>query len=190
MPFSGQAWCVFPWDTNATPGQAYSPAHVPTNQGSSRFDVRATPVIYLSESPEHAIGEKIQRYRGQSLEDYDLIESGHPLALVECQVSPDIVSGIADLCDWNVLARYQVGPDTIASRDVKRTQAVAQELFDAGHAGLRWWSAFSGDWHSIVVFSARLSTDSLAFGVPQVLTIDHPAVIEAASALGISIETE
>jgi len=190
MPFSGRAWRVFPWDRSATPGQAFSPTHVPTNQGSSRFDIRATPVLYLSESPEHAIGEKIQRYRGQSLKDYDLTESGHPLALVESKVSPDIVSRIADLCDWNVLAKYRVGPDAIASRDVTRTQAIAQQLFDAGHAGLRWWSALSGDWHSTVVFSARLSTHSLAYGVPQVLRVDHPSVIEAASALGISLEAE
>jgi hypothetical protein len=190
MPFSGGAWRVFPWDRSATPDQAFSPGHVPANQGSSRFDIRATQVLYFSESPEHAIGEKIQRYRGQTLEDYDLTEFGHPLALVECQVSADIVQEIADLCDWEVLARYHLSPDTVASRDLTKTQAVAQELLDKGHTGLRWWSALSGDWHSIVLFSERLAADSLAYGVPQELTIDHPAVIEAASVLGISLETE
>jgi hypothetical protein len=36
-------------------------------------------VLYLAETPEHAVAEAIQHYRGQWLDAADLIVAGHPL---------------------------------------------------------------------------------------------------------------
>ncbi len=188
MPFGGRAWRVFPWDPLATPGQPFSSSYVSPGQGSGRFDLRDTPVLYLAETPEHAVAEKIQRFRGLALESFDLTESGRPLALVECDVTAAVVARIADLCDWNTLARHALGPDVVASRQRAKTQAVASLLYSAGFAGLRWWSARSGDWHTVVVFLGRREAGGLRFADPEKLTLDHAAVVEAAAALGVRIE--
>ena len=65
------------------------------------------------------------------------------------------------------------------------TQPIARAAWKAGHHGLRWWSSFWGEWHTVVLFTKRLS-GTLGFGEPGVLTVDHPAVTEAASLLGMA----
>jgi hypothetical protein len=79
-------WRVFPWDPAAKAGEPFSPGYVHPNQGSGRFDVSGKLVVYLAETAVHAVAEKLQRFRGQKVDRKDLLESGHPLALVECQL--------------------------------------------------------------------------------------------------------
>lgn len=179
MPFAGTAWRVFPWDPDAAPAH---PA-----QGSGRFDVTGIRVLYLAESAAHAVAEKLQRYRGARIDRHELNESGRPLALVECQVASDVLPKIADLCDPRVLVKHDIGPDTLASRDRARTQRVARLLHDEQFAGLRWWSALSGDWHTIVLFLDRVGASDVRYLKPEQLTLAHEAVKEASAALGFVI---
>ena len=125
----------------------------------------------------HAVAEKLQRFRGQKIDRKDLIESGKTLALVECELGR---IALADLCDPAVLVKHDIGPDVLASRDMTRTQAIAAQLARAGYAGLRWWSALSGDWHTIVVFEGKID-----YHQPEPLTLSHQAVRDASAALGI-----
>jgi hypothetical protein len=179
------AWRVFPWDRDAAPGDPFSPTWVPNTQGQGRFDLPGSPggVIYLAETPEHAVAEMIQHYRGQTLDDADLHIASNPLALVSVEVDT-IVDDVVDLCDPAVLKRLAIRPDRTASSDRKSTQRIAAELHAAGYAGLRWWSALTGDWHTLVLFRDR-TRDRLRFGEPEPLSLSHPAVIEATRALGI-----
>jgi hypothetical protein len=113
-----------------------------------------------------------------------LIRAGFPLALVEVRLPPASVGRLADLCEPTRLAALGTAPDTTASRSRARTQPIARSAWDAGHHGVRWWSSFWGDWHTVVLFTARLS-GKLCFGEPEVLTEEHPAVREAADLLGM-----
>lgn len=170
-------WRVFPWDPAAQPGEPFSPSYINPNQGAGRFDVADKLVVYLAESAAHAVAEKLQRFRGQKIDRKDLIESGKTLALVECELGR---LKLADLCDPAVLVKQEIRPDTLASRDVRKTQAIAMQLHKAGYAGLRWWSALSGDWHTIVVFEGTID-----YKEPEPLTLLHQAVRDASAALGI-----
>lgn len=183
-----RVWRVCPWDPAAPPGAAFSAAHVPPAPGKGRFDLPGVPggVLYLSETPEHAVAESIQHYRGQELDEADLRILGHRLALVDVRLPPDVRAGAIDLCDPEVLVRLGIRPDRTASRDRHVTQAIAADIHRAGHAGLRWWSALVGDWHGIVLFRDRLNP-GLEFGAPEPLRLEHPAVREATSALGIAV---
>src|SRR2546425_1101629 len=134
-------------------------------------------VVYLAETAVHAVAEKLQRFRGQKIDRQDLIESGKTLALVEGQLRN---IKLADLCDPHTLVKYDIRPDVLASRDIAKTHAVAAALHKEGFAGLRWWSALAGDWHTIVVFEGAIE-----YGTPEPLTIAHPAVQDASVALGI-----
>lgn len=170
-------WRVFPWDPAARAGDPFSPSYIYPNQGSGRFDLRDKLVVYLAETAVHAVAEKLQRFRGQKIDRKDLIESGKPLALVECRLGK---IKLADLCDPAVLLKHDIKPDLLASRDFAKTQRVAAHLYKEGFAGLRWWSALSGDWHTIVVFQGEI-----VYGTPEPLTMGHKIVQEASVALGI-----
>ncbi|MFN2570096.1 MAG: RES family NAD+ phosphorylase [Gemmatimonadales bacterium] len=176
------AWRVFPWDPAAKPGEQFSPSYIHPHQGSGRFDVSGKLVVYLAESAVHAVAEKLQRYRGQQIGRTDLTESGKALALVECTLDKRLLAKIADLCDPAVLVQQHLSPDVLASREIAKTQRVAAGLLKAGFVGLRWWSALSGDWHTIVVFQG-----AIAYGTPEPLTITHRAVQDASVALGVRL---
>lgn len=171
------AWRVFPWDPAAKTGEPFSPSYINPNQGSGRFDVADKLVVYLAETAVHAVAEKLQRFRGQKIDRKDLNESGKTLALVECELGK---IALADLCDPAVLLKHDIRPDTLASRETTKTQAVAVQLMKAGYAGLRWWSALSGDWHTIVVFEGKIE-----YQQPVPLTLAQQVVRDASAALGI-----
>lgn len=175
-------WRVFPWEKAAKSGEPFSSSYVYPNQGGGRFDLRDVPVLYLAETAVHAVAEKLQRFRGQRIDRNDLKESGWPLALVECRLT---LQKIADLCDPEVLAKHHIAPDSLASRDFTKTQGVSRMLYKEGYKGLRWWSALSGDWHTIVLFLDRVSAEDLEYGKPEQLTVRHPTVKEACTALGV-----
>lgn len=185
-PPPDRLWRVFPWDPAAADGERCSLTYVPATQGQGRFDLPGRPggVMYCSETPEHAVGEMIQHYRGHLLDEADLRVGGHRLALVHLGLPRRVRDRVLDLCDPAVLARLGARPDETASNDRKVTQRIASRIHGAGDAGLRWWSALTGDWHTVALFRDRL-VPAPTYGPPDALTIDHPAVVEAARVLGI-----
>ncbi len=180
-------WRVFPWDPPAPAREPFSAGFVPSAQGSGRFDLGTVPVLYLAESPAHAVGEVLQSFRGRRLHAAHLRRFGHALAVVDVTLPDDAAAGLADLTDPAVLGRHHLRPDTLASRDVQRTQAVSRALHGAGYPGFRWWSSLSGDWHATVLFLDRVLPHRLAWGAPQALALPHPAVADAALELGIRL---
>lgn len=181
-------WRVFPWDPAAAQGERFSVTYVPSGEGKGRFDLPRIPggVLYCSESPAHAVGEMIQHYRGQVLDEADLRIGGHVLALVAVALAKRVRGRVVDLCDPEVLFRLGLRPDETASNDRKLTQHVAARVHGAGYAGLRWWSALTGDWHTVVLFRDRVDP-APAYGAPEPLAMGHPAVVEAARTLGIRL---
>jgi len=183
-----RVWRVFPWDPGAADGDPFSATYVPSGEGKGRFDLPRIPgsVIYCSESPEHAVAERIQHYRGQVLDAADLRLGGHGLALVAVTLPGEVGSRVLDLCDPEMLVRLGVRPDETASNDRRVTQRIASQVHAQGYAGLRWWSAFTGDWHAVVLFRDRLDSPAV-YSAPEPLRIDHVAVVAAAETLGIRL---
>lgn len=179
-------WRVFPWRAAAAPGERFSPSHLPETTGRGRFDLprETSPVLYLAETPDHAVGEFLQAWRGRPLQEEHLVRAGLPLALTEVQVPDAFLAHLADFCDPAQLAAAGIRPDTTASRRREPTQHVARAAWEAGHHGLRWWSSFWGDWHTAVLFTARALT-GVRFGPPEPLDVHHPAVSTAAALLGM-----
>ena len=181
-------WRVFPWDPDVKEGRLFSPSFVPPTTGRGRFDLpmSCSPVLYVAESPEHAIAEAIQPWRNRPLRQPHLVRAGRPLALVAVQIAPEMASALADLCQSDVLDRFGLSADRVVSRHRRRTRAIAASVWDNGHPGLRWWSSFWGDWHGIVLFTARMK-ESVHFATPEVLSAENPALQEAAAALGMPV---
>ncbi len=78
--------------------------------------------------------------------------------------------------------KHDLAPDVLASREVSKTQRVAAALHKERYDGLRWWSALSGDWHTIVVFEGKIEYEE-----PESLAITHQVVQDASVALGIRL---
>lgn len=185
-PGQVRLWRVFPWDPTARPGEPFSPSYQPAVQGTGRFDLPGRPsgVIYAAETPEHAVGERIQFFRGQVLGTPDLVVAGRTLAISSVALPSEIHDRVADLCNPRVLVRLGTRPDDVAARTRRTTQHIAQSVFAGGHAGLRWWSAFFGEWHTVVLFRDRVQA-SLAWTSPEALSLDDDRLRDAARLLGI-----
>ena len=92
---------------------------------------------------------------------------------------------IADLCDPRALRSLGVAPDRVAARDREATQAIAAMVAETGASGLRWWSAFFGEWHTLALFVDRLPSGALVFATPRVIELSDPRLAAAAVALGM-----
>lgn len=184
-----QLWRVFPYDPSADPGDEFSAQYVPArHQGSGRFDVAESAVIYLAEDPVHAIAEKLHKWRGRTIRESHLRERGRPLALVEVEVTIDAES-LVDVCLPPVVASRDAPPDEIAAREASTSQEIAARIFGAEDApvGIRWWSSFWGEWHSVVLFRARLPDGAVEYGDPSVLAVDQERVRDAAAEIGVAV---
>lgn len=182
-----ELWRVFPWDPEARDQDRFSPSHVAAPTGRGRFDLPrdVSNVLYVAQSPDHAVAEMIQPWRGKRISAAHLVRASLPLALVCLTVDTDGLR-IADLCDPEVLRQTGVEPDRSASRLRDITQPLARKVWDGGFSGLRWWSSFWGDWHTYILFAARMA-ERISFGEPQPLGIRDSAVSGAAELLGIEV---
>ncbi|MGD2047240.1 MAG: RES family NAD+ phosphorylase [Gemmatimonadota bacterium] len=111
--------------------------------------------------------------------------SGHRLALVRAEISEALGEDLADLCDPASLLELDVRPDETAAASRRTTQAIAEQVHAARFAGLRWWSAFRGEWHTLVLFPDRHGPRAVRFDVPEPLDLSHEAVRTAMRELGI-----
>jgi hypothetical protein len=182
-------WRAFPWDPAATAAAPFTAAYLQPGQTSGRFDLHdRPPVRYLAESPEHALGELLQGFRGSTIRAAHLKRHGLPLALVRVRLSPSLGARLADCTDPATLLHLNLRPDELAHHDRRVTQAVARRLHQGGESDFRWWSALSGAWHSVVLFTDRVAPEDISFDRPVILTLDHPALELAAAVLGFQLE--
>jgi hypothetical protein len=186
-------WRCFPWDPAAPSGAPFSPRYLVPGQTVGRFDLQdRPPVRYLAESPEHAIGEVLSPFRGTDFRPAYLRQGGRPLALVHAVLTPSLVERIADCTDPAVLSVLGLRPDELAHHDRALTQAIARRLHARGAAtgdpaGLRWWSALTGAWHTIVIFTDRERNGEVRFGTPRLLQATDDELLRALAVLGIRI---
>lgn len=103
-------------------------------------------------------------------------------------LSASIAARIVDCTDPSALSAQGVRPDDLAHHDRRRTQSIARRLHDRSDAsGLRWWSALTGAWHTVVIFTDRESRSDVTFGLPRHLAPEDDAVKRALEMLGIRV---
>lgn len=179
-------WRVFPRsgdDPDLEGGSLWAPR---AYQGDGRHD---NPdfygVLYATETPLAAVVEALAAFRGSGpLSPALLRRAGLPLALAEVYL--DDQAALVDLDNPSVLLEEGLRPSAVATRQRVVTQAQAATLF-AGHpeaAGLRWWSTHESSWAEVSLFSERCRGLIREEAVVD-LALDHPVVIEAATALGL-----
>lgn len=193
----GELWRAFPWDREAPEGGPFSIRSVapPHMQNYGRFDLRGRPpVLYLAQTPAHAMAEVLRGLKRNPADPHrhrvsrgDLTGAGNPRALVPVRLPPELADRVPDFGRGEVLERFGVRADELCSRERRVTQDAARRIYQHPDQvpGFFWWSAFHGDWHVLLLFLDRAPLARLAFGEPRMVTVDDPAVREAAEVLGL-----
>jgi hypothetical protein len=140
--------------------------------------------MYVTDREASAVVEQLARFRGQRLIRELLVRRSLPLALASIEL-PDRAQ-IIDLDDPSVLEQHELRPSLVATRirEVTQPQALALHRRHRFAAGLRWWSIFEALWANVTIFDRAAGRLSVA-GIRR-LTLDDPAVVEAADFLGLS----
>jgi RES domain len=175
----------FAWDERADDTGTDGPLWCPRiYQGEGRHDnPERYGCIYLSESGLSTVVEQLARFRGQRLLPSLLRRRGLPLALADLEL-PDGAE-LVDLDDPVVLRRERLRPSRVATRDRQLTQPQALALYErhGRAAGLRWWSTYEAQWLNVTLFDRVIS--QLRVRSVRALTVEDPAVVEAADFFGL-----
>jgi hypothetical protein len=174
---------VFGWLPDTPP----EPLRVPRDrQGGGRHDDpdRYT-ALYLAREAVGAVAEAIQAFRGQELSAAALVRpdgARRSLATIDDAGLPPLL----DLDDPSVLVARGLRPSGVATGQRRVTQRIARDTYERGAPGLSWWSTLEASWTNVTLFAERLERlPPLVEATP--LSLDHPALVEAAERLGVRL---
>jgi hypothetical protein len=171
---------VFPWLATAAAGEPGHPAFVP-RLGAGRIDNPDSYLtLYLSDGPGGACAEAFffKSAWGSSIFRGLPGLPGSVQAITTFELDPEVM--ICDLDDASRLLELRLRPSQIVTRDRKVTQAWALRIFREGRwGGIRWWSYYDPRWGSHGIWR----TEALSVIGVEPLTLDHPAIAEAADVL-------
>lgn len=171
---------MFPWEPDARHGRPGHPLFVP-GTGAGRVDnPEHYDTLYLSDSEAGACAEAFAFLPvwGQSMLRGAPAVPGSFRAVATFELDDEV--DVCDLDDSPRLVELGLRPSEVVTRDRPVTQAWALRVFREGRwAGVRWWSYYDPRWGSHGIWS----TDALRLEHAAGLTVDHPALLEAADAL-------
>ena len=175
---------VFPEVPGTRPREAGGPLYVARHlQGSSRHDDPSRyGALYTSRSPESAVAEALQAFRGRDIEPRHLVRTGRQLSLAAIDESR--LGTLPDLDDPAELVRRSLRPSAVATHDRSITQPEAAAIFDDGHPGFSWWSTIEASWANVTLFVERASRGLRISGTPEPLSVGHPALVAVAERMG------
>jgi hypothetical protein len=179
---------VFPCDPAAPAGKRGGALHVARqHQGTGRHD---NPdyygALYVSTSPESAVAERIQAFRGQQLAQRDLQRTdGARYALAYLDDSG--LGNVIDLDEPEELSGRTLRPSEIATRSRATTQPIALGLFQEGLSGFGWWSTLEASWANMTLFVERVGRSLKLVEQPEPLELAHPVLRTAAEAMGVRL---
>nr|WP_218063941.1 RES domain-containing protein [Arthrobacter wenxiniae] len=149
-------------------------------QGAGRVDDPDLQykVLYVGDSAEGAAAEAFGRYPIWTADIFAPPPSaprGTLKALAKYEANPAIL----DLDDPGALQEWSLRPSSVVSRDRPSTQQWARAMYDTGgYAGVSWWSYYEPSWASYGLWDISGLTVA---GTPEILTLSHPAVQDAAA---------
>lgn len=177
----------FAWDETADPAGRDGPLWFPRIfQGEGRHDnPDLYGCLYVADRPVSCVVEQLARFRGQRLTAPLLRRRGLPLALAELVVNDR--AELLNLEDPIVLRRERLRPSIVATRERDVTQPQARGLYERHRrlAGLRWWSTYEALWVNVTLFDR--AARSLRVQTVRALTLDDPAVVEAAQRFALQV---
>ncbi|MCA0378088.1 MAG: RES family NAD+ phosphorylase [Actinobacteria bacterium] len=160
-------------------------SYVPSPQLHGRWDnADLFDSWYFSRSAMGAVAESFYN-KQRWIPEVFLTPAGHARALAVFEYDDN--KPLLDLDDAAVLAELGVRPSQIVVQDLTTTQELARRIFaraSQDHAGISWWSSQLPSENSVLLWGADSQPPQglRLVGIEQ-LSVDHPAVIDAASRL-------
>lgn len=178
---------TFPRVDGAGPADPGGPLFVPRlEQRRGRHDnPDAYGALYLSRVPASPIAEILREYVSRAQPPHPLLREGSPIGLAA--IDDSALDELIDLDDPTSLETRDLRPSGVATRNRGRTQKLAMAIFGEGAAGFEWWSAIEAAWINVTLFAERAVERLSVVGEPEALTTEHPAVREAAEAVGVPL---
>lgn len=175
-------------DPNAAPDEPGGVLYVPPQQGGGRIDnPQQYRVLYVGDSPAGVCAEVFYRGAHRLKWNADMLPLRRYPQLVRSLAWYELPDDapIANLDDPHRLIEFELRPSNVITRDYSQSQAWALRIFERrAFGGIAWWSFNDARWKSAGLWNIDLITDS---GTER-LTIDHPALAEAAAVLDIKLE--
>lgn len=179
---------VFPFHPDAAPAQEGGALFVLRWwQGSGRHDaVDLYGALYASRTPLGAVAERVKHLRGRTLADEDLLGlRGLRYAVAELDDSG--LGRLVDLDDPVRLVERSLRPSSVATNARRLTQAVARRIYAERADGFEWWSTLEASWINVTLFAERAVPKLRLASDPSALSLNHPAVRDAARSLGVRL---
>lgn len=159
-----------------------------SRQGAGRIDNPSDyQTLYVGDSAAGACAEVFNRGKYRKEWTHEMLRGlpslrGSRRMLAWYDVADS--TSICNLDDPQELSARSLRPSNVITREYSQSQAWALRIFaERRWAGIRWWSYHDARWASCGLWDLRGIADS---GVEE-LTLDHPAVVEAAQNLSIRI---
>lgn len=180
---------VFTYDPNAAPATPGGVLYIPP-QGAQRADnPRAYQALYVGDSAAGVCAEAFNRGKYREAWSEQMLR-GIPLmpqsrrALAWFDLRED-ARPICNLDDPNELLAQELRPSMVITRDYAVSQAWALRIFESQRwSGVRWWSYHDARWASMALWDQMVIE---AYGIEE-LTLQHPAIVEAARVLQIRVQ--
>lgn len=149
---------------------------------------------YFSRTAVGAVAESFYNKR-RWIPEVFLTPTGTPRAVAEFRFAGGT---LLDLDDASTLVELDVRPSEVVVQDLGTTQALARRIFESrgGHTdelrgerggvlrGLTWWSSQMPSETSVLLWGENgVPPSGLVLVGIQALSVEHPAVVEAASRL-------
>jgi hypothetical protein len=178
---------LFPFDPEASPRGEGGPLFVARHlQGGGRHDnPDAYGALYASRSTISPIAEHLAAWRASGAGGSALRPEGRAMALVGFDESG--LNSVVDLDDPRTLLDRGLRPSSVATRERRVTRPLARALYEEGAAGFRWWSTIEASWINATLFADRAIDRLKVADEPEILTIRHPLVQEAAESVGVRL---
>lgn len=185
---------VFRYSDKAKPGTSGHPLFLYKPQGSGRWDNPAHyDTWYVARHAECAIGEtfgNLDKWREATFTEVFPGDTRKVLATFE---APDDLA-ILDLDDPQNLLDWHLRPTQVAVRNRPATQGVALRIFEDKKFdgtrkwdGISWWSTRWPQWNPICLWVPPGELPPLTLKNIDYLTVNHPAVTDAAKTLAKEI---
>lgn len=174
------------YNKNAAPQEPGGVLYIPP-QGQYRLDnPKYYSVLYVGDSPSGVCAEVF--YRGVYRLNWNdkmlrPLPNGDRRVLAWYEV--DDSTPLCNLDDPAELQQQTLRPSQVITRDYANvTQPWALRIFEQRRfAGVSWWSFCDARWTTLGLWDLNVITQH---GVEE-LTLDHPAIIEAARIVGVRI---
>lgn len=160
-------------------------SYLPRPQSHGRWDnADLYDSWYFSCSAVGAVAESFYN-KQRWIPEVFLTPAGHARALARFDFDEE--TPLLDLDDASVLGRLGIRPSRVVIQDPGATQELARTVFeedDGHHSGLSWWSSQLPSETSVLLWGSDGKPPSglRLVGIEQ-LSVEHPAVIDAASRL-------